>query len=92
MNEASRAARDDWLRFSGGDRTALDRWLRDQIGRPFELVSPTTAERRLLEIVDRHLTLQDLLAMARPHRRPAPGAQDTPSTCAAVKSRPSLRV
>jgi hypothetical protein len=50
----------EWLRFSGLDTSADDRWLRDKIASLFDIRQPNEAQEKLLWLADKHLTRTDL--------------------------------
>ena len=50
----------EWLRFSGLNYSADDRWVRDNIAALFDLKQPSEAQERLLLMADTRLTLMDL--------------------------------
>jgi hypothetical protein len=56
----------EWLRFSGLDTSAEDRWVRDNIAAPFDVKQPSEAQERLLSMADTRLTLMDLPSAAWP--------------------------
>ena len=58
--------KEEWLRCSGLDGSAEDRWLRDRIAALFDVKQPNEAQEELLSMADRHLTLMDLPSGAWP--------------------------
>jgi hypothetical protein len=58
--------KEEWLRFSGLDHSADDRWVRDNIAALFDVKQPTQAQERLLAMADTRLTLMDLPSAAWP--------------------------
>jgi hypothetical protein len=56
----------EWLRFSGLDSSADDRWVRDNIAALFDVKQPNEAQEKLLAMADTRLTLMDLPSAARP--------------------------
>jgi hypothetical protein len=60
-------SKEEWLRHSGLDDSAENRWLRDNIAALFDIEVPTAAQRRLLQMTDLRLTLADLPSGAYPN-------------------------
>jgi hypothetical protein len=56
----------EWLRFSGLDSSAEDRWVRDNIAVLFDVKQPNEAQKKLLAMADTRLTLMDLPTAAWP--------------------------
>jgi hypothetical protein len=59
----------EWLRFSGLDYSADDRWVRDNIAALFDVKQPSEAQQRLLSMADMRLTLMDLPSAAWPNHK-----------------------
>jgi hypothetical protein len=59
----------EWLRFSGLDYSADDRWVRDNIAALFDVKQPSEAQERLLSMADMRLTLMDLPSAAWPNHK-----------------------
>jgi hypothetical protein len=59
----------EWLRLSGLDTSADDRWVRDNIAALFDVKQPSEAQERLLSMADMRLTLMDLPSAAWPNHK-----------------------
>ena len=53
-------SKEEWLRYSGLNHSAQDRWLRDNVATLFDIEEPTAAQKRLQGMASIHLTLMDL--------------------------------
>jgi hypothetical protein len=52
--------KEEWLKFSGLNYSPSDRWLRNKIARLFDIKRPTEAQKKLLFMAERRLSLMDL--------------------------------
>ena len=59
----------EWLRFSGLDHSADERWVRDNIAALFDVKQPNEAQSRLLSMADMRLTLMGLPSAAWPNHK-----------------------
>jgi hypothetical protein len=65
----SKELKKEWLRFSGLDTSADDRWVRDNIAALFDVKQPSEAQERLLSMADMRLSLMDRPSAAWPNHK-----------------------